>query len=113
MKTLAIIITALALGFAPVTANAQVTQTSTTPLIFEKIQKSMHVPETMKSTVSTERVRVVFTIDETGRAHVVDIGSRRSDLHAQVIRQFEAIDFSGTGDNSGQTYSIWLNFSVL
>lgn len=113
MKTIAILLTAFALSLAPVSVNAQISASSSTPLIFEKIQQSMHVPENMKGTVSSERVRVVFTIDEKGHAHVIDIASGRKDLHAQVIRQFESIDFSNTGDSSGQTYSIWLDFNVV
>ena len=113
MKTLAILLTAFALSLAPVSVNAQISASNSTPLIYQKIQQSMHVPESMKGTVASERVRIVFTIDEKGHAHVVDIASGRNDIHPQVIRQFESIDFSGTGDNSGQTYSIWLNFNVI
>jgi hypothetical protein len=113
MKTLAILLTAFTLSLAPVNVNAQISASNSTPLIYQKIQQSMHVPENMKATVASERVRIVFTIDEKGHAHVVDIASGRTDIHPQVIHQFESIDFSGTGDNSGQTYSIWLNFNVI
>ena len=47
--------------------------------IFSQIQQNMHVPDGMKSKVSSERVRVVFTIDNNGKAHVVDVNTRRPD----------------------------------
>lgn len=81
--------------------------------IFARIQQHMRVPEVMKNTVSSERVRVVFTIDENGKAHVLDVNTRRSELKGSVTSQFEAIDFSDTNDTKGQEYSIWLNFKVM
>jgi hypothetical protein len=81
--------------------------------IFSHIQENMRVPAGMKSEVSSERIRVVFTIDENGNAHVVDVNTRRPDLRSSVIRQFEAIDFSDSKDTNGQQYSIWLNFNVM
>jgi hypothetical protein len=84
-----------------------------TPQIFAKIQSGMHVPESMKSSVTTEPVRVVFTIDENGKAHVVDISTRRPEIKESVTRQFEAIDFSDAKNSGSQEYSIWLNFKVM
>jgi hypothetical protein len=81
--------------------------------IFARIQRTMRVPESMKNTVSSERVRVVFTIDTNGKAHVVDIGTRRPELKSSVTSQFEAIDFSDSKDTGGQLFSIWLNFKVM
>jgi hypothetical protein len=81
--------------------------------IFLHIQENMRVPAGMKSEVSSERIRVVFTIDANGKAHVVDVNTRRPDLRSSVIRQFEAIDFSDSKDTNGQQYSIWLNFNVM
>jgi hypothetical protein len=113
MRTLVIFLS-LITCLAGIPANAQsFTGADKTPLIFEKIQNSVQVPEIMKGSVSTERVRVVFTIDENGRAHVVDVNTARPDLKAPVTKQFEAIDFSATADGSGQMYSIWLNFKVM
>ena len=113
MKTIAIFLSLVAC-LAGIPANAQsFTASDKTPLIFEKIQQSVQVPDVMKGSVSSERVRVVFTIDESGRAHVVDVNTARPDLKAPVTRQFEAIDFSGSADGSGQMYSIWLNFKVI
>lgn len=113
MKTIAILFTALSLTFAPVAANAQLTSSNSAPLISQKIQDNLHVPDQMKNSTATEPVRVVFTIDEKGHAHVVDIASRRPDLHASVISQLESIDFTGTNCDHSQTYSIWLNFKVV
>jgi hypothetical protein len=81
--------------------------------IFDKIQQSMRVPAGMKSAVSSERVRVVFTIDKNGKAHVVDVCTRRPELKDSVTTQFEAIDFSDSGNTNGQEFSIWLNFKVM
>jgi hypothetical protein len=81
--------------------------------IFEKIQQQMRVPESMKNVVSSERVRVVFTIDENGKAHVVDVCTRRPELKGSVTSQFEAIDFSDSKNTNGQEFSIWLNFKVM
>ena len=81
--------------------------------IFSKIQQYMRVPESMKNVVSSERVRVVFTIDENGKAHVVDVCTRRPELKGSVTSQFEAIDFSDSRDTNGQEFSIWLNFKVM
>lgn len=113
MKTIALLFTVLTLSFATVPSYGQLSSGSTTPQIFQKIQENVRVPESMKSNVSAERVCVVFTIDENGHAHVVDVASARPDLRNPVIRQFEAIDFSGIGGTEGQTYSIWLNFKVI
>ena len=113
MKTLATLFTALVLTFTTVPAQAQITTNNSTPQIFQKIQDNLRVPENMKSTVSSERVCVVFTIDENGQAHVLDVMAGRTDLRSSVTKQFEAIDFSGINDVSGQTYSIWLNFKVM
>ncbi len=113
MKTLVIFLS-LITCLAGVPANAQgFTASDKTPLIFEKIQESVQVPDIMKGSVSSERVRVVFTIDENGCAHVVDVNTARAELKVPVTKQFEAIDFSGTKDGSGQMYSIWLNFKVM
>lgn len=81
--------------------------------IFAKIQNNMRVPESMKNAVSSERVRVVFTIDENGKAHVVDVCTRRPELKGSVTKQFEAIDFSDSKHTDGQEFSIWLNFRVM
>ncbi|MEO5645567.1 MAG: hypothetical protein ABIQ40_02875 [Bacteroidia bacterium] len=95
---------AIVMGTAPAAIQAG---------IFEKIQQCMRVPESMKTKVSSERVRVVFTIDENGKAHVLDIGTRRPELKASVTSQFEAIDFSDSKGTNGQEFSIWLNFKVM
>lgn len=113
MKTLVIFLSLLICSFGT-TANAQAIYVADhTPGIFEKIQTSMRVPSSMKNTVSSERVRVVFTIDETGKAHVIDVNTNRPELIASVKQQFETIDFSDSKDTNNQEYSIWLNFSVL
>lgn len=113
MKTLTIFFTALVLSFSTISANAQITATNSAPQIYQKIMDNVRVPENMKSTVSSERVCVTFTIDENGRAHVIDVAAGRTDLRKPVTSQFEAIDFSGLTDTNGQTYSIWLNFKVV
>lgn len=82
-------------------------------VIFAKIQQHMRVPASMKNTVSSEPVRVVFTIDNTGKAHVVDVSTRRPELKDSVTTQFEAIDFSDSKETNGQEFSIWLNFKVM
>jgi hypothetical protein len=98
-----------------VTENTPALSSSETPTagIFAKIQRHMRVPESMKNTVSSERVRVVFTIDENGKAHVVDVCTRRPELKGSVTSQFEAIDFSDSKNTNGQEFSIWLNFKVM
>jgi hypothetical protein len=73
----------------------------------------MRVPESMKNSVSSERVRVVFTIDENGKAHVLDVSTRRPELKGSVISQFEAIDFPESRNTNGQEFSIWLNFKAM
>ncbi len=114
MKTLVMLLSFIT-TLAGIPANAQNSFASNdnTPLIFAKIQKNMHVPQNMKDAVSSERVRVVFTIDEKGKAHVVDVNTKRPDLTASVIKQFEAIDFSDSKDCGNQQYSIWLTFKVM
>lgn len=95
---------------SPVLSSSETPNTSG---IFDKIQQYMRVPETMKNAVSSERVRVVFTIDENGKAHVVDVCTRRPELKGSVISQFEAIDFSDSKNTNGEEFSIWLNFKVM
>lgn len=122
MKTLILSLATL-VCFTTVTANAQavyvnenyntVKSGAQQSAIFSRIQQSMHVPAGMKSEVSSERVRVVFTIDADGKAHVVDVNTRRPDLKPSVIAQFESIDFSDSKDTNGQEFSIWLNFNVM
>ncbi|MDQ3109634.1 MAG: hypothetical protein M3R17_07035 [Bacteroidota bacterium] len=92
---------------------ATAAQNKTQSQIFAKIIQHMHVPESMKNTVSSERVRVVFTIDENGKAHVVDVCTGRPELKSSVTGQFEAIDFSDSKDTAGEMFSIWLTFKVL
>jgi hypothetical protein len=113
MKTLAVIFSFI-IFFAstPVRAQAMIA-TDKTPLIYQTILNNIQVPENMKNVVSSERVRVVFTIDPNGHAHVMDVNTNRVDLKKSVTEQFEAIDFSAASDNGGQTYSIWLNFKVM
>ena len=122
MKTiilsLALLICASAIQAQPVfvTENIPAASASTAPNtsgIFTKIQESMRVPESMKTAVSSERVRVVFTIDQNGKAHVLDVGTRRPELKGSVTSQFEAIDFSDSKATNGQEFSIWLNFKVM
>jgi hypothetical protein len=112
MKTLAVIFS-LVIFFTATPVRAQVIPTDKTPLIFKTIQDNIQVPVDMKNTVSSERVRVVFTIDPNGHAHVMDVNTTRFELKKSVTEQFEALDFSFAGDNGGQTYSIWLNFNVM
>ncbi len=113
MKTLATIFS-LVIFFATAPAHAQgLLPSDKTSLIFENIQNNIHVPDNMKNNVSSERVRVVFTIDEKGHAHVIDVNTDRPDLKSSVVKQFESLDFSDASDNGGQTYSIWLNFKVM
>lgn len=113
MKTIAIFFATLVFSLTSIPADAQISSTASTPQIFQKIQDNLRVPENMKSTVSTERVCVVFTIDENGRAHVIDVASGRPDLRGSVTSQFESIDFAGITGTEGQTYSIWLKFNVM
>lgn len=113
MKTLAVIFS-FAILFTVTPIHAQISMpTDKTPLIYQTIQDNIQVPADMKNTVSSERVRVVFTIDPNGHAHIMDINTNRMDLKKSVTEQFEALDFSFAGDNNGQTYSIWLNFKVM
>ena len=113
MKTLAVIFS-FVIFFTATSVRAQGTiPADKTPLIFKTIQENIRVPENMKGEVSAERVRVVFTIDPNGHAHVMDIYTNRLDLKKSVTEQFEALDFTFAGDNGGQTYSIWLDFKVL
>ncbi len=101
---------------APAENNPGLTSTTTsngTQEIFARIQQHMRVPESMKNVVSSERVRVVFTIDENGKAHVLDVGTRRPELVDSVIGQFEAIDFPDSRNTYEQEFSIWLNFKVM
>ena len=124
MKTLVLSLATM-ICFTTVSANAQavyvnenvnhtaVQSGAQQSAIYSHIQQGMRVPAGMKSEVSSERVRVVFTIDENGKAHVVDVNTRRPDLKPSVIAQFESIDFSDSKDTNGQEFSIWLNFSVL
>ena len=113
MKTLTLLFTALLMSFTTISANAQINSNNSTPQIYQKIMDNLRVPESMKSAVSSERVCVVFTIDENGHAHVIDVAAGRTDLRIPVTTQFEAIDFSGLSGTNGQTYSIWLNFKVV
>ncbi|HET6990808.1 MAG TPA: hypothetical protein VFJ43_05765 [Bacteroidia bacterium] len=113
MKTLVVFLSLITL-LATSPANAQAMYVAdNAPQIFTKIQHGMHVPENMKNSISSERVRVVFTIDETGKAHVVDISTRRPDMKESVTSQFEAIDFSDIRNPGNQEYSIWLTFKVI
>jgi hypothetical protein len=113
MKTL-VFLFAFLLCLGGIPAGAQnFSSAGHTPQIFERIQSAMRVPEAMKNSSAAERVRVVFTIDENGHAHVVDVNTRRPELRQSVTSQFEAIDFTGTGGPEGETYSIWLNFKVM
>jgi hypothetical protein len=112
MKTITLLFAAILLTFN--TGFAQIKSTSVKqPSIAQLIQQNLRVPENMKGSVATERVRLVFTFDENGKAHVTDIVSARPDIHDSVISQFEAIDFSKSDKKTGETYSIWLTFSVL
>jgi hypothetical protein len=111
MKTLITLFTALTIAFTAVPASAQ--KTNSHPSITSIIQDNLTVPASMKGTVATERVRVVFTIDASGKAHVVDIASARPDIHDSVKEQFEAIDFSKASEKGTETYSIWLTFKVM
>ncbi len=86
---------------------------NSTQEIFARIQKHMRVPESMKGVVASERVRIVFTIDENGKGHVLDVGTRCPELIGSVISQFEAIDFPDSRNTNGQEFSIWLNFKVM
>ena len=84
-----------------------------TQKIFARIQQHMRVPESMKGVVSSERVRIVFTIDEKGNANVLDVGTRCPELIGSVISQFEALGFPDSRNTNGQEFSIWLNFTVM
>lgn len=73
----------------------------------------MHMPEHLKTPGITEKVFVVFTIDENGAAHIVEMSKCTPETQASITKQFETIDFSGTGHNAQQTYSIWLKFNMM
>ncbi len=126
MKTL-ILILALFIGFTNVSINAQSLSASKSASlisgnenfvspenkIYQKIQNTMRVPSVMKEESISARIRVVFTIDETGKAHVLDVATKNEKIRKSVINQFEAIDFADSKETQGQEYSIWLNFKVL
>jgi hypothetical protein len=113
MKTLALLFSFVII-FSATQLRAQTrTMADKTPLIFQTIQDNIQVPDDMKNVVSNERVRVVFTIDPNGHAHVMDVNTNRFELRKSVTEQFEALDFSFASDNGGLTYSIWLNFKVM
>jgi hypothetical protein len=113
MKTLAVIFSFVIFFTATPVRAQSMTATDKTPLIYQTILNNIQVPENMKGEVNSERVRVVFTIDPNGHAHVMDINTNRLDIKRSVTEQFEALDFAFAGDNGGQTYSIWLNFKVM
>lgn len=113
MKTFTIFLSLLICSVGSSTNTDSNYVADNTPKIFEKIQHNMQVPDLMKNTVSSERVRVVFTIDEKGKAHVIDVNTNRPELKDSVKQQFEAIDFSDSKETNNQEFSIWLNFKVM
>lgn len=120
MKTLATLLTA-ALLFTAQIGNAQrysaeglSTASGNAPSIHTKIISNVKVPDVLRNSESSlEKVRVLFTIDENGKAHIVEINSNRADIISNVKAQIESIDFNGSEYSTTEQYSIFLTFKIV
>lgn len=114
MKTITIF-TAIAMLFTAPQIKAQRMYMHTgTPSLSSKIERSLSVPDQLKSgATASARVRVLFSIDETGKAHVIEVNTDKPEIVNSVTAQFEQISFAGMQTDPDQQYSIWLNFKVM
>ncbi|HTL82607.1 MAG TPA: hypothetical protein VL651_12930 [Bacteroidia bacterium] len=115
MKTLATILTATLLFTAQIGNAQRYAVDGNAPSIHSRIVSSVKVPDALKNSDNTEseKVRVLFTIDELGKAHIVEINSDRADIIQDVKQQIESIDFSGSEYSILEQYSIFLTFKFV
>jgi len=109
MKTLHILAIAFALTFAPVLSSAHETSDSSTAVIQEKIQNTVH----LESNDENSRVFVVFSIAEDGSVEVLNVASPDPQVKLSITEQFQSMSFDNAQGNYDGTYSIWLNFKTL
>src|SRR5687767_11143653 len=103
MKTLHILVLALAITFAPVIGHAH--ENNHVDSIAHKIQSAVTLPASCQD-VENQRVFVVFSIAENGAVAVHEVGTLNAELKASIISQFQAMQFDITYNGM---YSIWLN----
>jgi hypothetical protein len=109
MKSLHILALAIALTFSPVLSQAHETSDSSTSVIAEKIQNTIH----LENSDDDARVFVVFSIAENGSVEVLNVASLDPKVQASITEQFQTMSFDNTTGTYDGTYSIWLNFKNL
>lgn len=113
MKTLHILLLVVVLFTGSSFTNAKKKELSNNEIIASKIQHCVQPPATVGSEETQSRVLVVFSIAETGKVVVHEVGTADQNLKQSLTGQFEAIMFDNSTKTLGGMYSIWLNFKVL
>lgn len=118
MKTLHILTVVIALFILPTFASANDSiakrnEKTSIAVIAEKIQRTVHAPETLGTDEQNARVFVVFSIAENGTVNVLEVGTLDPAVKASITQQFETMAFDNTASNYDGQYSIWLNFKTL
>lgn len=109
MKTLNILALALALTVSPVVSSAHEASDSSTSVIQEKIQNTIH----LENNDENSRVFVVFSITENGSVEVLNVASLDPQVKLSITQQFQSMSFDNTLGTYDGMYSIWLNFKSL
>lgn len=109
MKTLQVLALAIALTFSPVLASAHETSDSSTTVIQEKIQNTVH----LENNDENARVFVVFSIAENGSVEVLNVATLNPEVKQSITEQFQAMSFDNALGTYDGMYSIWLNFKSL
>jgi hypothetical protein len=83
----------------------------TTPHPAKHIQNLVQLPEQFKQIGFEEKVKVLFTVDKTGRVENVLCVCANAELKNSVEMQFRQMQFQQTKTNT--LYTIHINFKVL
>lgn len=113
MKTLHILLLVVVLLTGSSFTNAKDLELSNNDIIVSKIQSCVQAPDGNKADAVQSRVLVVFSIAETGKIEVHEVGTADQNLKLSLTNQFEAIEFDNTAHKLDGMYSIWLNFKTL
>jgi hypothetical protein len=78
--------------------------------IYSKV-KTVQLPEQLKKEGFDKKVKVLFTVDQSGKVQDVLCISEQAELKSSVEKQFMNLNFPEMNENT--LYSICINFKVL
>ena len=77
------------------------------------LSKHLQIPTQLKSEKLNEKVNVQFKVNAKGKATVMNVDTKNTELKHYLIEQLPKIDFNDVNDKPEEIYFVDINFKVL